>query len=81
MSIVKMKKLRIIALREQRDELMQQLLRLGCVQVTKPEGVLSDPEAAAILRPERVDMTRLRADLSQISSAVKIWERYAPQMK
>ncbi len=81
MSIVKMKKLRVIVLREQRDELMQALLRLGCVQVLRPEGMLSDPEAAQALRPERGELPRLRTEAGQMASAVKILERYAPQKK
>ena len=43
MAIVKMKKLRVVALSSQREQLLRQLLRLGCVEVRQPEELLSDP--------------------------------------
>ena len=49
MAIVKMKRLRAIALEEQRDELLARLLHVGCVEVTEPEDCLTDPEWTALL--------------------------------
>ena len=37
MAIVKMKKLRLLAIKSQRDEILRQLLLAGCVEVTEPE--------------------------------------------
>ncbi|MGM9614640.1 MAG: V-type ATP synthase subunit I [Oscillospiraceae bacterium] len=81
MSIVKMKKLRIVVLRQQRDELMQALMRLGCVQVTEPEGMLSDPDAAALLMPERANLPRLRTEQSELNAALKVLAQCAPEKK
>ena len=81
MSIVKMKKLQLIVLREQRDALMRELMRLGCVQIHKPEQMLSDPDVAAILQPERVDLSADRASLTSLQSALKVLEQHAPQKK
>ena len=81
MAIVKMKKLRAIALRQQRDELMRQLLRLGCVEVHEPEGMLSDPEAAEALRPERAGLAEARTREAEMDSALKVMARYAPEKK
>ena len=81
MAIVKMKKLRLIALRDQRDELMGQLLRLGCVEVQEPEGMLADPQAAALLRPERAGLTAARNQEAELNAALKVLERYAPEKK
>ena len=78
MAIVRMKKLRVIALREQRDELMRQLMRLGCVEVHEPEGMLSDAEAAAVLRPERAGLTAARNRQAEMDAAMKTLGRYAP---
>ena len=79
MAIVKMKKLRVIALRDQRDELMRQLLRLGCVEVHEPEGMLADPEAAALLRPERAGLTTARTQEAELNAALKVMGQYAPE--
>ena len=81
MSIVKMKKLRVIALRDQRDGLMRQLLRLGCVEVHEPEGMLSDPDVAALLRPERAGLTTVRTKQGEMEAALRALGRYAPEKK
>ena len=81
MAIVKMKKLRVIALRQQRDDLMRQLLCLGCVEVQEPEGMLSDPEAAEALRPERAGLTAARTREAEMDSALKVMAHYAPEKK
>ncbi len=81
MSIVKMKKLRLIALRDQRDGLMRQLLRLGCVEVHEPEGMLSDPDVAGLLRPERAGLTAVRTRRTEMESALRVLARYAPEKK
>ncbi len=81
MAIVKMKKLRVLALREQRDELMRQLLRLGCVEIREPEWMLSDPEAAALLRPERAGLTDARNQEAELTAALKVMDQYAPEKK
>ncbi len=79
MAIVKMKKLRVIALRDQRDALMDQLQRLGCVEVHEPEDMLSDPEAAELLRPERAGLTEARGREAEMGSALRVMARYAPE--
>ena len=43
MAIVKMKKLRVMAMADSRDALLRELLRLGCVEISEPAGRLSDP--------------------------------------
>ena len=52
MAIVKMKKLRVVAMAGQRETLMKGLLHLGCVEISEPDGKLSDPAWAALLRRE-----------------------------
>ncbi len=81
MSIVRMKRLRLLALRDQRDELMRELMRLGCVQVTNADRTLSDPENAALLRSERADLPRLKTGQNRLETAVKLLGQYAPEKK
>ncbi len=81
MSIVKMKKLRVIVLREQRDGLMRRLMREGCAEIREPAGMLSDPETAALLRPERAGLAQLRTEQSRLAAAIKILGQYAPEKK
>ena len=81
MAIVKMKKLRLIAMREQRDELMGRLLRLGCLEVHEPEGMLSDEQTTALLRPERAGLTAARNRQAEMESALRVLGKYAPEKK
>ena len=81
MAIVKMKKLRVIAMRDQRDGMMRQLLRLGCVEVHEPEGMLSDPDVAALLRPERAGLAMTRTRQGEFEAALRVLDRYAPEKK
>ena len=37
MAIVKMKKLRVMTMASQRDELLRGLLHLGCVEISEPD--------------------------------------------
>ena len=48
MAIVKMKKLRVIAMAGQRGDLLEGLLRLGCVEISEPDG--KEQEWSALLR-------------------------------
>ena len=59
MAIVKMKKLRVVALSSQREQLLRQLLRLGCVEVSQPEEILSDPRWAELLLGEVAFVDRM----------------------
>ena len=43
MAIVKMKHLRLIALAEEQEALLDELLRVGCVEIATPEAQPEDP--------------------------------------
>lgn len=78
MSIVKMKKLRLIAVRSQRDDLMKELMLLGCVQVREPKQMLSDPETAELLRMETTNLLDARAKADELATGLRLLDRYAP---
>ena len=70
MAIVKMKKLRVVALSSQREQLLRQLLRLGCVEVRQPEELLSDPHWAALLHREDSGLLTVRNRLAEVQTAL-----------
>ncbi|MCI8514594.1 MAG: V-type ATP synthase subunit I [Lachnospiraceae bacterium] len=78
MSIVKMKRLKLIALNEQRDDLLAGLLRVGCVEVTEPEGELSDPEWAALAHRDSASIMEVKSRANALSSALDALKKYAP---
>lgn len=78
MAIVKMKRLRVIALAEQRDELLSRLLHIGCVEVTEPEAKLTDPEWTALLNRDNGEQGAMKAKATAINAALTALNQYAP---
>lgn len=81
MAIEKMKKLRLMAVRSQKEALMRDMMLLGCVQVTEPEAELSDPSISPLVKRESSDLVRYRAQFASLTHAVELLDRYAPQKK
>lgn len=78
MAIVKMKRLRVIALAEQRDELLSRLLHVGCVEVTEPEDHLTDPEWMALLNRDTGAQGAVKAQVTAVQTAMTALNKYAP---
>lgn len=76
--IIKMKRLRVMAMASRKEELLKGLLHLGCVEISEPEERLSDPEWAALLRRESADLTRTKSELADANTALEALKRYAP---
>lgn len=77
MAIVRMKKLRLLALRSQQDELLDRLQKFGCIQIEPPEP--ADAEEAALILPASDDVERCRRDKQLIERALALLDRYAPE--
>ena len=78
MSIVKMKRLKLLGLLEERDELLNKLLQLGCVEVTDTEEKLTDPEYAALLHKDVTAFSNFRSINTKLSAALQKMAKYAP---
>jgi len=78
MAIVKMKRLRLVGLNDQKDKLLDHLLRLGCVAVNEPNAQLSDPEWTSLLRRDESLSANVKADLSNLRTALEGLNKYAP---
>lgn len=78
MAIVHMKKLRLMVVRRQKDELLRDLMLLGCVQISEPDALLADAEAAAVLRQESGNVTEVRSEFTRLTAALKLLDKYAP---
>lgn len=78
MAIVKMKKLRLMVVREQKEELLRSLQLLGCVQIDDCTELMSSEEYAPYLKEEGSASTQYRTELARISSALSLLDKYAP---
>ena len=70
MSIVKMKRIRLIALAEERDALLSSLLHVGCVEISEPSEYLADEDYAALLHRDTTDLAQVKGELSELQSAL-----------
>lgn len=79
MAIEKMKKLRLMAVRAQKDELLRELMLLGCVELREPEESEISLELAKQLRRESSELMRFKAEQAGLVQAVELLGRYAPE--
>ena len=78
MAIVKMKKLDLLISRADKEDLLRELMLLGCVEVSEPDGLLEDAELAALVACERAGLDQCRADLMTLSRGLEILNQYVP---
>ena len=79
MAIVQMKKLRLLAVRDQKEELLKELIRHGCVEFSELEGELQGTELESALHRENPDLTALRARHTTLNHAIELLNVYAPK--
>jgi len=77
MAIVKMRRLRLIALCSQRDAILASLLRAGCVHITEPRDKLEDPEWTALLSKESSQLSAMRGKAAGVENAMQTLRSYA----
>jgi len=78
MAIVKMKRLRLMGMRSDRESLLHLLQKLGCVEVDEPAIDLSDPNWSALAKPDGRDLSNAKERSSQLNHALNILKKYAP---
>ena len=71
-----MKKLRVIAMAGRREELLEGLLRLGCVEISEPGG--KEQEWSALLRRGQSRLLSAKEDSTQAGIALAALKKYAP---
>ena len=77
MAIVKMKKLRVMAMAGCREELLNGLQQMGCVEVSEPEQKLNDPEWAALVQRDTSTLIEVRNQITDVMTALGAIKKYA----
>lgn len=72
-----MKKLRVMAMADCREELLKGLQHLGCVQISEPSEQLSDPAWAALLSRGGSQLTATKSEITNVNIALSAMKRYA----
>ena len=77
MSIVKMKRMKVIALARERSELLTRLMRLGCVEISEPEDLLMDPDWTSLLSRDTSELGQVRMRTTELGRALDALKKYA----
>ena len=78
MAIVPMKHLRLIAVSEEQDALLDELQRVGCVQISTPEVAEGDPDWAGLLSRKSSTLGEVSAELASLQNALSALNKYDP---
>lgn len=78
MAIEKMKKLRLVAVKSEREELLKRLMLLGCVEISEPDKILDDEETAPLLTRESAGASQCQSEYTMLREALQILDKYAP---
>lgn len=78
MAILKMKKLRLIAVRSRKKELLRELTKMGCVEFSEVGSDLREADGEEILRHEGSEIMRFRAEHNSLTHAIAILNKYVP---
>ena len=76
-----MKKLRLIGVHSQKEELLRELMLLGCVEVSDPANRPDREELAAFRRSDGGQAWQKRSDQTTIVNALRLLDRHAPAKK
>ena len=76
MSIVKMKRLRLLGLRSDRDRLFRLLQKQGCVEINEPVMDSDDPEWASLVKFDGRELAGVREENALLNSALIILKKY-----
>ena len=77
MAIVKMKKLHVVAMADQKQELLKELLHLGCVEISEPDDKLSDPAWSRLLERDHSGLVSTKNEIVDVNSALTAIRKYA----
>ena len=83
MAIVKMKGLRLLAMRSDREALLELLQGMGCVEIDEPDqdpqtwqGLLSQLGSQTLSRPDGQALSQAREDLQEAQRALAVLKRH-----
>ena len=79
MAIEKMKRLKLVAVKSERESLLKELMLLGCVQISEPELHSPDAEEAEIFTKETAGLSEFRADYERLLSGIELLNKYVPE--
>ena len=78
MAILKMKKLRLMVVRSQKDALLRELIRLGCVEFSEIDALVQGSEIEGLVKRESSKVMSYRSQQAALVHATELLDKYAP---
>ncbi len=78
MAIEKMKRLKLVAVKSEREALLRELMLLGCVQITEPDNAELDSGETGAFSKEPAGLSECRAEYGKLLGAIELMNGYAP---
>lgn len=79
MAIVKMKRLSLVGMAPDREELLRRLQSLGCVEVEEPDGEADEEALSLLTRTDDGALAAAKAEAAALSAALRILDRYGKE--
>ena len=78
MAIVKMKKIRLLAARSQKEELLRELMLIGCVEVSEPTFDHAEVGLELAQRGGEQSPEKIKVKIDRLHTALTLLDKYAP---
>ena len=62
---------------DRREELLRELLRLGCLEISEPDEKLADPAWSALLERGTSTLSATKTEIGDVNTALAAIKRYA----
>ena len=80
MAIVRMKKIRLLAVQSQKEQLLRELMLFGCVEISEPDFDENENSLLTRVAPSETP-ERFKQKMDKLTDAVKLMDQYAPAKK
>lgn len=74
-----MKRLTLAVIRSQKEALLKELIRHGCLEVAEIDGLVKDSEIASLVKSEDSDLMKYRQAYSSLQHGIDLLNRYVPK--
>jgi V/A-type H+/Na+-transporting ATPase subunit I len=77
MAIVKMQRIDMLALSEDKEKLLHILQRAGCVELTELDAEMADPEWTSLIQKEKTTVASAKSKITSVDAALDAIKKYA----
>ena len=79
MAILQMKRLTLAVIRSQKEALLKDLIRHGCVEVSEIDEIVKDSEISNLVKSENSDLMKVRQAHASLMHGIDLLNRYVPK--